>query len=66
MKTRAATAILLFFLALSYPTRGAAQNGKQQRIAELAYNAEMAHEGECADALAFFGGFTTGGGVLSG
>jgi uncharacterized protein YecT (DUF1311 family) len=51
MKTRAATAILLFFLALGYLERGAAQNGKQQRIAELAYNAEMAHEGECADAL---------------
>jgi uncharacterized protein YecT (DUF1311 family) len=52
MNTRAATAILLFFLALSYPMRGAAQDGKQQRIAELAYNAEMAHEpGECGDAL---------------
>ena len=52
MKTRAATAVLLFFLTLGYPMRGAAQDGKQQRIAELAYNAEMAHEADgCGDAL---------------
>jgi uncharacterized protein YecT (DUF1311 family) len=52
MNTRAATAILLFFLGLVYPRSGAAQDGKQQRIAELAYNAEMAHEADgCGDAL---------------
>ncbi len=51
MKTRAATATLIF-LTLSYPILGVAQNGKQQRIAELAYNAEMAHQvGECGDAI---------------
>ena len=36
----------LFLLSLS----GAAQNGKQQRIADMAYRAEMAHEGnDCTD-----------------
>jgi uncharacterized protein YecT (DUF1311 family) len=52
MKRRAATAILLFFMVLAYPRSGTAQDGKQQRIAELAYNAEMAHEADgCGDAL---------------
>jgi uncharacterized protein YecT (DUF1311 family) len=52
MNTRAVTAILLFFGVLAYCRSGAGQNGKQQHIADLAYNAEMAHEaGECGDAL---------------
>ena len=45
-------AILLFLLTLGYTMSAAAQDGKQQRIAELAYQAEMAHEGgACPDAL---------------
>jgi uncharacterized protein YecT (DUF1311 family) len=52
MNTRAPAAILLFLLSLGYTMSGTAQNGKQQRIAELAYQAEMAHEGgDCPDAL---------------
>ena len=52
MKTRAPAAIPLLLLVLSYTMSGSAQNGKQQHIADLAYQAEMAHEGgECADAL---------------
>jgi uncharacterized protein YecT (DUF1311 family) len=39
-------------LALVCDSRGTAQNGKQQRIAELAYQAEMSHEvGACPEAL---------------
>ena len=51
MKTRGKAATLIF-LTLSYPILGVAQNGKQQRIAELAYNAEMAHQvGECGSGI---------------
>ncbi len=51
MNTRASAAILLLLLALGYSLGAAAQNGKQQRIAELAYEAEMAHEvGACPEA----------------
>ncbi len=50
MNTRAVTAILLFFCVLAYSMSGAAQDGKQQHIADLAYRAEMAHEGnDCTD-----------------
>jgi uncharacterized protein YecT (DUF1311 family) len=39
-------------LALVSPLRGVAQDGKQQHIAELAYQAEMSHEvGACPEAL---------------
>ena len=52
MNLRAATAIVLFFGVLGYPMSGAAQDGKPQRTAELAYNAEMARDpGGCGDAL---------------
>ncbi len=48
----ALAAILLFPLTLGYTMNAAGQNGKQQRIAELAYQAEMEHEGgDCPDAL---------------
>ncbi len=51
MNTRAPATILLLLLALGYPLRGAAQDGKQQRIADLAYQAEMEHEvGACPEA----------------
>ncbi len=51
MNTRASAAILLLLLAVGYSRSAAAQNGKQQRIAELAYEAEMAHEvGACPEA----------------
>ena len=51
MNTRASAAILLLLLALGYAHSAAAQNGKQQRIADLAYEAEMAHEvGACPGA----------------
>jgi uncharacterized protein YecT (DUF1311 family) len=51
MNTRASAAILLLLLALGYPLNGRAQDGKQQRIADLAYEAEMAHEvGACPEA----------------
>ena len=47
MNTRAAAVILL---AASYAHSGAAQDGKQQRIADRAYQAEMEHEGtDCPD-----------------
>jgi uncharacterized protein YecT (DUF1311 family) len=49
MKTRAATGWVL--LVLGYTVGSGAQNGKQQRIADLAYEAEMAHEvGACPEA----------------
>src|SRR6201996_8980956 len=52
MNRRLPAAILLIFLALSSNLRGAAQDGKQQRIADLAYQAEMSHEvGACPEAL---------------
>jgi uncharacterized protein YecT (DUF1311 family) len=51
MNTRAAAVILLLLLALGWANSGAAQDGKQQRIADLAYQAEMDHEGaDCPDA----------------
>jgi uncharacterized protein YecT (DUF1311 family) len=51
MSARAPAAILLLLLALGYPLNGGAQDGKQQRIADLAYEAEMAHEvGACPEA----------------
>jgi uncharacterized protein YecT (DUF1311 family) len=51
MTTRASAAILLLLLTLRYPTRSAGQDGKQQRIADMAYEAEMAHEvGACPEA----------------
>ena len=51
MNTRASAAILLLLLALGYPLSAAAQGGKQQRIAALAYETEMAHEvGACPEA----------------
>jgi hypothetical protein len=52
MNLRPPAAILLLLLTLACNLRGAAQNGKQQRIAELAYQAEMSHEvGACPEAL---------------
>jgi uncharacterized protein YecT (DUF1311 family) len=51
MNTRASAAILLLLLALGYPLKGGAQDGKQQHIADLAYEAEMEHEvGACPEA----------------
>ena len=51
MITRAPTAILLLLLALGYLRSAAAQNGKQQHIADMAYEAEMAHDvGACPEA----------------
>ena len=51
MTTRAAAAILFSLLALGYAMSGTAQDGKQQRIADLAYQAEMAHDvGSCPEA----------------
>jgi uncharacterized protein YecT (DUF1311 family) len=44
--------ILLLLLALIYPVSGAAQDGKPQHAADLAYEAEMSHEGgDCPDAI---------------
>jgi uncharacterized protein YecT (DUF1311 family) len=51
MKRHAPVAVLLSLLALGCAANGVAQDGKQQRIADLAYEAEMSHdEGECPDA----------------
>jgi uncharacterized protein YecT (DUF1311 family) len=51
MITRAPAATLLLLLTLGYPLSGGAQDGKQQRIADFAYEAEMAHEiGACPEA----------------
>ena len=48
MTKRLMTATLFLLPVLSYS--GAAQDGKQQHIADLAYRAEMAHEGnDCTD-----------------
>ncbi|HEY0784305.1 MAG TPA: lysozyme inhibitor LprI family protein [Acidobacteriaceae bacterium] len=50
MTRRAGSATLILLLVLGYAMRGGAQDGKQQRIADLAYRAEMAHEGnDCTD-----------------
>src|SRR5271156_767674 len=44
-------AVLLLLLAPVFNLRGTAQDGKQQRIAELAYQAELSHEvGACPEA----------------
>src|SRR5882762_5580360 len=52
MNLRPPAAVLLLLLALGCNLRGAAQDGKQQRIADLAYQAEMSHEvGACPEAL---------------
>jgi uncharacterized protein YecT (DUF1311 family) len=51
MNIRASAAMVLLSLGLYGSTTCIAQNGKQQRIAELAYQAEMDHEGgDCPDA----------------
>ena len=51
MNRRASAAILLLLLALGYSLSAAAQDGKQQHIADLAYEAEMSHEvGACPEA----------------
>ena len=43
--------VLLTLLGLGCALSGGAQDGKQQHIADLAYEAEMAHDvGECPDA----------------
>lgn len=46
MDTRrtAPAAILILMLALGHSMRGVAQDGKQQRIADMAYQSEMSHE----------------------
>jgi uncharacterized protein YecT (DUF1311 family) len=52
MNLRAPAAALVFFVALVFNLRGTAQQGKPQRVAELAYQAEMSHEvGACPEAL---------------
>jgi len=52
MNLRPPVAISLLFLALVLNLPGAAQNGKPQHEAELAYQAEMSHEvGACPGAL---------------
>jgi hypothetical protein len=52
MNLRPPVAISLLFLAVVLTLPGAAQNGKPQREAELAYQAEMSHEvGACPGAL---------------
>src|ERR1700677_4705426 len=51
MNTRAPVAVLISLLALGCASHVLAQDGKQQRIADLAYEAEMSHdEGACPDA----------------
>lgn len=51
MNTRPLAWVLLFLLVPGYTMRAGAQNGKQQHIADLAYEAEMTHEGGvCPDA----------------
>lgn len=52
MNPRTRTAVLLLSLLFCGSLTGTAQDGKQQRIADLAYQAEMAHEvGDCPEAL---------------
>ncbi|HET6218854.1 MAG TPA: lysozyme inhibitor LprI family protein [Acidobacteriaceae bacterium] len=52
MSSRKTAAIVLLWMALVSSMNIVAQNGKQQRIADLAYEAEMSHEvGACPDAL---------------
>jgi uncharacterized protein YecT (DUF1311 family) len=51
MTTRASAAIVVFLAGASCFLSVSAQNGKQQHIAELAYETEMAHEvGACPEA----------------
>ena len=51
MQTRASGAVLVL-LALGYTLSAAAQNGKQQHIADLAFEAEMHHDvGACPEAI---------------
>jgi uncharacterized protein YecT (DUF1311 family) len=51
MNMRAPVAVLSSLLALGCASHVLAQDGKQQRIADLAYEAEMSHdEGACPDA----------------
>jgi uncharacterized protein YecT (DUF1311 family) len=52
MNSRKTAAIVLLWMALVFSMNVVAQNGKQQRIADLAYEAEMSHEvGACPEAL---------------
>jgi uncharacterized protein YecT (DUF1311 family) len=52
MNSRKTAAIVLLWMALVFSMNIVAQNGKQQRIADLAYEAEMSHEvGACPEAL---------------
>ncbi len=52
MSSRKTAAIVLLWMALVSSMNIVAQNGKQQRIADLAYEAEMSHEvGACPNAL---------------
>jgi uncharacterized protein YecT (DUF1311 family) len=51
MNPRAFAAMFALLLALGYPISGVAQGGKQQRIADTAYQAEMEREvGACPEA----------------
>ena len=51
MKTVISSIVLVSLIALAGGWQAGAQNGKQQRIAELAYEAEMSHQqGDCPDA----------------
>jgi uncharacterized protein YecT (DUF1311 family) len=45
MGRRRTAAILVLLLALGHSMKGVAQDGKQQRIADMAYQAEMSQEG---------------------
>jgi hypothetical protein len=50
MTKRLLTATFFLLPVRSYALNGAAQDGKQQRIADMAYRAEMGHEGnDCTD-----------------
>jgi uncharacterized protein YecT (DUF1311 family) len=52
MNSRKTAAIVLLWMTLVFSMNLVAQNGKQQRIADLAYEAEMSHEvGACPEAL---------------
>jgi uncharacterized protein YecT (DUF1311 family) len=52
MRSRKTAAIVLLSMALVSSMKIVAQDGKQQRIADLAYEAEMSHEvGACPNAL---------------
>jgi uncharacterized protein YecT (DUF1311 family) len=52
MNRRASVGILFTLLAVGCAGSAVAQDGKQQRIADLAYEAEMAHDvADCPDAV---------------